>query len=112
MGALQQLLVAVHLLRGCWTRLAQSALSYPSCLISLVGETGSQLLLHCGAIIAKDMKDDSYCCIWIICCPARYSGDIFFIKELAILIGKLSPLGIGLVLYLKDRTTDSVDKGI
>jgi hypothetical protein len=28
------------------------------------------------------------------------------------LIGKLSPLEIGLVLDLKDRTTDSVDKGI
>ena len=38
--------------------------------------------------------------------------DIFFIKELAFLIRKLSPLGLGLVLYLKDRTTDSVSKGI
>lgn len=37
--------------------------------------------------------------------------DIFFIKGLAFPIGKLSPLGLGLVLYLKDRTTDSVGEG-
>jgi hypothetical protein len=38
--------------------------------------------------------------------------DICYIKGLAFLIGKLSPLGLGLALYLKDRTTDSVGKGI
>ena len=38
--------------------------------------------------------------------------DICFIKGLAFLIGKLSPLGLGLVLYLKDRTTACVSKGI
>ncbi len=38
--------------------------------------------------------------------------DICFIKGLAFLIGKLSPLELGLVLYLKDRTTACVSKGI
>ena len=38
--------------------------------------------------------------------------DIFFIKKLPFLIGVLSPLGLGLCLYLKDRTTECVSKGL
>jgi len=40
------------------------------------------------------------------------SVDIFFIKGLAFLISKLYPLQIHLVLYLKDRTTECVSKGL
>ena len=40
------------------------------------------------------------------------SVDIFFIKGLAFLIGKLCPLQLGLVLYLKERTTECVSKGL